>query len=162
MAGGQPADPPPLPPTSGSWLNLVGSGFGIIERQATKRPPIAADAAVPKAKGVTGRPECRGGQRAGCHALQQPGGNQRPEVWAEPASALVNTNIDGPIRNIAPSPKGLAETPAGYQRQAEGQCVAEYHPLCGGRCDVEVSLDRRQRHVDDTDVEQGHEHGRSG
>ena len=50
-----------------------------------------------------------------------------PEVGAEPASALVNTNIDGPIRNIAPSPEGLAETPSRYQRQAEGQCVVEYH-----------------------------------
>ena len=64
-----------------------------------------------------------------------------PEVGAEPASALVNTNIDGPIRNIAPSPEGLAQTPSRYQRQAEGQCVVEYHPLCGGRCDVSRWID---------------------
>ncbi len=42
MAGEEPAGDPALPPTSGSWLNLVEVFFGIITRQAIRRGSYAS------------------------------------------------------------------------------------------------------------------------
>jgi hypothetical protein len=42
LAGGEPADPCAIHPTSGSWLNLVEVWFCIIERQAIHRGTFAS------------------------------------------------------------------------------------------------------------------------
>jgi hypothetical protein len=51
----------------------------------------------------------------------------------------------------------VAGTPAEQQEAAEGDCVGSDHPLQAGLREVQATPDRRQRDVDDRDVEHRHE-----
>jgi hypothetical protein len=78
-----------------------------------------------------------------------------PVVGAAPDRALVARKADRAKRNIRRRPQGVAQ-PAG-RHQREGESVAGHDPLDAGGRGAQVAFDRWQGHVDDADVQQGHE-----
>jgi hypothetical protein len=98
-------------------------------------------------------------EHAAGDALQQPCGDEETNGRCRTGErARQDERCQGDQEHPPPA-QCVAESACRYQRQSEAEGVAGYHPLrCSGR-HAEPSLDGRQRHVDDADVEQRHERG---
>ena len=76
---------------------------------------------------------------------------------ARPQASEASVKRMRPTTKISRRPRRSASSPAEQQEAAEGDRVGRDDPLHGRLRDVQVDLDRRNRDVDDRDVEHGHE-----
>ena len=96
-------------------------------------------------------------EHAAGDALQQPGGDQQADGRRRPGQcAGHHERGQGDQEHPAPA-EASPSRPAGTSASPKVKRVAGHHPLHGSRRRAEPALDRRQRHVDDADVQQGHE-----
>ena len=80
-----------------------------------------------------------------------------PSDQASPSSSELAVNSARPDHEQAPAAEQVGEPPAEHQHAAEEDRVGGDHPLQADLREVQVGLDRRQRDVDDRDVEDDHE-----
>lgn len=100
--------------------------------------------------------DLRGDQTAR-DALHQPGDHQPHAGLGGPAGGGGQGEEGEPRHEDRTAAPRVAQAPGGDEEEPEGESVAGEHPLEVGLGGVQALPDRREGHVDDGDVQQGHE-----
>ena len=103
--------------------------------------------------------ERRRGDDRGADALDGARDDQHGVALGQAAEQRREREDGDADQEHATAAEEVGGAPAEQQEAAEGDGVGRQHPLQVLRREVEVGLDRRQRDVDDRDVEDGHEEG---
>ncbi len=103
-------------------------------------------------------------ERGGCHqgapqALKRAKRDQRALRPGEAAQQRGRAEQREPHHEQAPAPEQVCQPPSEQQHPAEEDRVGRDDPLDRRVRESQVGLDRRQRHVDDRDVQDHHELG---
>ena len=104
--------------------------------------------------------ERRRRQQRRAEPLERAEGDQRPLRPGEPVEQGTDREEHEARDEEPTAPEQIGEPAAEQEHAAEEDRVGGDHPLQALLAEVEVGLDRRQRHVDDRDVEDDHELGR--
>ena len=119
--------------------------------QSERAGPLGAGEQLLDEPGVLRR------QQPGRGALQQPRHHHELGGGRQTHRGTGDHEEREPDQHQPPASVGVAEPAAGHQREPERQRVARHHPLHRRDRGVEAGADRRDRDVDDRDVEQRHE-----
>jgi hypothetical protein len=101
--------------------------------------------------------QCRRRHQGGAEALEAAGCDQEPDRLGD-ARKERGAGEDGqPGQENPASPEQVGQPPPEQKEPSEHEAVGDDDPLQGALADAEVTLDRRERHIHDGDVEDDHE-----
>ena len=127
--------------------------------EAAHRAPHAERAVALAALGERGRDdrEARGRDDRAAEALQRARADQQRRASSPARKQRSEREQRRAGEEHAPAAEQVGRAPAEHQKAAEGDRVGVHDPLQPRRREAEAVADRRQRDVDDRDVEDDHE-----
>lgn len=149
---GQPSPSTIRPPSTGPLIRPSGPSVVI---SPIARPRAPGRTAVVASAGTNEQQRPAG-------SLHQPRGDQPREAGSQPGRDAGQGEAAEREHQRRPTADGVEPATAGQRNASQRQQVGEHHPLGHTGGNLEVTLDHRQRDIDDTHVHRRHGYRQSG